>query len=204
MLAWEDIANLPSPPVSEKDDFTLAPGGVYNNSGSNVEESKMKNVLSALYEYCRAATFLTTKSADELAAEEAALPIAERIERMLMSITDSGFLYGERLNDKKKTKAAKSCMVDADDKILAVIDSSLLGTASTAMAITDKGVYWHNKEDSGRNFIAWTNMSGYKDTICVKESNRLVFSQGCGFKSGMASIDLENLKNVFLKIGSIC
>ena len=71
------------------------------------------------------------------------------------------------------------------------------------MAITDKGVYWHNKEDTGKNFIAWNKMAGYKETISVKESNRIVFSQGFGFKSGMAKIDLEVLKNAFLKIVAI-
>ena len=203
MLAWEEVANLPAPPDSDDDDFTLAPGGVYHNGGSNVDESKMKEVLAEIYGYCRTATFLVSKSAEELAAEETSLPFEKRIERILMSITDSGFLYGERLAEKKKAKAAKSCMVDGSDEILAVIDSSLLGTAATAMAITTAGVYWHNKEDAGRNFIAWQKMSSYKDTICVKESNRLVFSQGFGFKAGMASVELENLKNVFLKIAAI-
>ena len=203
-LTWEEIANLQEAPKSDDNDFTLAPGGVYNNSGSNVDEGKMKEVLSALYEYCKAATFLVTKSAEELAAEEKSLPFAVRLERILMQITDSGFLYGDRLPEKKKVKAAKSCMVDAGENILAVIDSTLMGTAATAMVITGKGVYWHNKEDKSKNFIAWEKMSEYKETLCIKDSDRLVFSQGFGFKSGMASIDLENLKDVFLKVCAIC
>jgi len=199
-LSWEEIANIREPPKCADGTFSLAPGGVYNNSGSRVEDGKMQKVLSALYGYCKVATFLTSKSAEELAKEEESLPFSERLDRVLMSITDSGFLYGERLSDKKKAKAAKSCLVDPDCEIVAVIDSSLLGTAATAMVIAVNGVYWHNKEDSGKNFIAWEGMADYRKTICVKESNRIVFSQGFGFKAGMAKIDLEVLKNAFLKI----
>ena len=201
-LSWEEIANLP-PPVCDDGDFTLAPGGVYGNSGSNVDEKKMGKVLTSLFEYCRLATFLVTKSADELAKEEEALPFDVRMKRILSAITDSGFLYGARIPEKKRAKAAKACMVDGDDEILAVIDSTLLGTAATCMVVSAKGVYWHNKEDAGKCFIAWEKMHEYKETIVVKEGNRLVFSQGFGFKSGLASVDLEKLKTAFLSISAL-
>lgn len=202
-LSWEEIANIPSAPICSDNKFTLAPGGVYDNRGSNVEEKSMKKVLRAIYDYCKSSTFLVSKSAEELAEEEKSLSFVAKIERILKNITDSGFLYGERLAAKKKIKAAKSCMVDAGDEILAIIDSSLLGTVATALAITATGVYWHNKEDIGRCFIPWNKMAEYKDTITVKEGNRLVFTQGFGFKSGMAKIDLENLKNAFLQIAAL-
>ena len=86
----------------------------------------------------------------------------------------------------------------------AVVCADAENTAATAMVITDKGVYWHNKEDIGKNFIAWNKMSDYKQSICVKDSDRLVFSQGFGFKAGMAKVDLTALKNAFLKISSFC
>ena len=202
-LSWDEIANLPSALECVDNKFTLAPGGVYNNSGSNIEEKKMKKVLTAIYGYCKSSTFLVSKSAEELAEEEKSLSVAAKIERVLKNITDSGFLYGDRLVAKKKIKAAKSCMVDAGDEILAMIDASLFGTAATALVITATGVYWHNKEDVGRCFISWNKMLDYKDTITVKEGNRLMFSQGFGFKSGMAKIDLENLKNTFLQIAEL-
>lgn len=203
-ISWEDFANTPNPPTGADNCFTLTAGGLYANGGSNVEEGKMSDFLTALHGYCRVATFFVKKSAEELAAEEAEMPFLGRVDRLLRSITDSGFLVGDRIPDKKRVNATKSCQVDVDDKILALIDSTLLGSAATALVACEKGVYWHNKESVGKCFIPWGKMSDYKDTMSVSSDGRLLFSQGNGFKNGLvASLDLNKVKDVFLKIGEL-
>lgn len=202
-IAWEDFANVQSAPACSDNGFTLTEGGFYANGSSNVPEDKMKSVLEAIYGYCKVATFFVKKSAAELAAEEAEMPFLKRVDRLLQSITDTGFLVGSRIPDKKRVNATKSCMVDPDDTILALIDSTLFGSAATALVVGQKGVYWHNKESAGKCFIPWDKMASYKDTMSVTADSRILFSQGNGFKAGMASVDLNKLKNVFIQIGDL-
>lgn len=202
-VSWEDFANRPMPPVDADNDFTLIEGGLYSNGGSGVDEEKMKIFLEKLWGYCRAATFFVKKTAEELASEEAGLTFRQKMDRLLMSITDSGFYVGSRIPEKKLRNASKACMVDSGDEILALIDSTLFGSAATALLVCEKGVYWHNKESSGKCFIAWEKMSSYKSTMSVSDDTRLVFSQGNSFYAGMASVDLEKLKNVFIQIGDL-
>jgi len=202
-ISWEDFANVQNAPTGSDNGFTLTDGGFYANGSSNVDEAKMKDVLVAIFEYCKAATFFVKKTAAELAAEEADMPFLKRVDRLLQTMTDTGFLVGSRIPDKKRVNATKSCMVDADDVILALIDSTLFGSAATALVVCQKGVYWHNKETTGKCFIPWEKMSSYKDTMSVTDDSRILFSQGNGFKAGMASVDLNKLKSVFIQIGDL-
>lgn len=203
-ISWEDFANVQNEPTHSDNSFTLCDGALYANGYSNVEEGKMAEFLVAIYGYCRVATFFAKKSAEEIAAEEAEMPFLGRVEKILWSMTDSGFLTGTRIPDKKRVNATKSCMVDADDRILGLIDSTLFGTAATALVVCEKGVYWHNKETTCKCFIPWNKISSYNDTMSVTQDGRLLFSQGNGFKLGLtASVDLNRLKDVLLRIGDL-
>lgn len=203
-ISWEDFANIQKEPTHSDNSFTLCDGALYANGSSNVEEGKMAEFLVAIYGYCRAATFFTKKSAEEIAAEEAEMPFLGRVEKILQSMTDAGFLSGTRIPDKKRINATKSCMVDADDRILGLIDSTLFGTAATALVVSEKGVYWHNKENTSKCFIPWDKVSSYKNTMSVTEDGRLLFSQGNGFKLGLTtSVDLNRFKDVLLRIGDL-
>ena len=203
-ISWEDFANVQSEPTNADNCFTLCDGALYANGGSNVDEDKMAKFLVAIYGYCRAATFFAKKSAEEIAAEEAEMPFLARVDKLLKSMTDSGFLTGDRIPDKKRVNATKSCMVDSDDRILALIDSTLFGSAATALVVCEKGVYWHNKENTAKCFIPWEKMSSYRDTMSVTEDSRLLFSQGNGFKLGIStSVDLNKLKDVLIRIGDL-
>ena len=203
-ISWEDFANVQSKPTNDDNCFILCDGALYANGGSSVDEDKMEKFLVALYGYCRVATFFVKKSAAEIAAEEAEMPFLGRVEKILQSMTDSGFLAGTRIPDKKRVNATKSCMVDTDDRILGLIDSTLFGTAATALVVTEKGVYWHNKENTSKCFIPWDKVSSYKKTMSVTQDGRLLFSQGNGFKLGLTtSVDLNRFKDVLLRIGDL-
>ena len=203
-ISWEDFANIQKEPTHSDNSFTLCDGALYANGSSNVEEGKMAEFLVAIYGYCRAATFFTKKSAEEIAAEEAEMPFLGRVEKILQSMTDTGFLTGTRIPDKKRINATKSCMVDADDRILGLIDSTLFGTAATALVVSEKGVYWHNKENTSKCFIPWDKVSSYKNTMSVTDDGRLLFSQGNGFKLGLTtSVDLNRFKDVLIRIGDL-
>lgn len=202
-IAWEDFANIPAVPTAEKDVITFADGARYANSGSNVDDAKMLDVITAIYGYCKAATFFVKKTAEELAAEEAGMSFRQKMERLMQPITDKDFLCGGRIPEKKLNKARSTCQVDADDTVLALIDSTLFGSAATALLLCEKGIYWHNKDSVGKCHIPWDKIDSLKSSICIPESGRLVFSQGNSFAAGSANVDLEKIKNLILEIGKL-
>lgn len=202
-ISWEDFANVPQAPADEDNDFRLTEGGLYANSGSNVDEKKMAEFLADLHGYCRTATFLEKKTVEQLAAEKANLSVGQKMLNLLQAITDPGFYVGDRIPEKKMNNARKSCMVDEGDNVLALIDSTLFGSAATALVVCEKGVYWHNKDSSGKCFIPWGKMPGYRQSIKVSDGNWLSFSQGNGFKAGMANVDLEKVKDALIAIGDL-
>lgn len=202
-LAWGDFANMPVAPTVVKGVITFSGGMRYANGGSNVDDEKMLSVIVTIHGYCRAATFFVKKTVEELASEEAGMSFRQKMERLMQPITDRDFLFGGRIPEKKLNKARGTCQVDADDTVLALIDSTLFGSAATALLLCEKGVYWHNKDSIGKCHIPWGKIDSLKDMICIPERGRLVFSQGSSFVAGSANVDLDKIKNLILEIGKL-
>lgn len=68
-LSWEAFAKLPECPKRQKSRIVFSPEATYDNAGSGVDDEKTFGVIKELYDYCKAATFFTDVSPEELPEE---------------------------------------------------------------------------------------------------------------------------------------
>jgi hypothetical protein len=72
-------------------------------------------------------------------------PLAERLLDILRPYSGvSGFYVSPTIPPKKVTNAMKGCCVPGDEKVLALIDCTVFGSASDALVFGSRGLYYHN------------------------------------------------------------
>ena len=87
------------------------------------------------------------------------------MDNMLLTIveafaTDGFYVYGN-IPSRKLDNAIQNYPVDTQDTVIGLIDSTLMGSAKTGMAIGLKGIYWKNdwKTKSAKSFLSWDELA---------------------------------------------
>ena len=114
--------------------------------------------------------------------------IARRDDNMideLMKIVNS-YLYGVfssyyvmgKIPERKLSASTDFHGVNSKDTVLALLDSTLMGSAENGMSITLKGIYWNNMfGKTRRNYYSWDELINLVNKIEIQDG-RLVFEQG--------------------------
>ena len=66
------------------------------------------------------------------------------IEKICMGYTGMGYQYGENISSKKEKNARQYFNIPNEERIIALIDGTLMGSCKNGLAICDNGLYWSN------------------------------------------------------------
>lgn len=131
------------------------------------------------------------------------------IQERLLSIvnaynSDSYYKYGG-IPPKKLQAAMQHYPVDPSDTPLALIDTTVLGSAKTGMVIGLKGVYlkndWTTKTD--RNFIPWDLLANSHSSVGLGKMSCVLVYPGCEINMSGSSMKKDLLVNLLNQLISL-
>ncbi len=124
------------------------------------------------------------------------------IDRQLLAIIQNyegqGYFKYGNIPAHKLQNAIQHYPVDPTDTIIAIVDSTLLGSAKHGAAIGLKGVYWRTGYNSDRNFIDWGELAALPTRVSVASVlwGTVQLAPGCIIQSTyMGLTPLANLLN---------
>ena len=117
--------------------------------------------------------------------------------------SDSYYGYGN-IPPKKLQAAVQHYPVDLDETPLALIDSTVFGSAKTGMVIGLKGIYWKNSWNvkTSRNFLSWDELANSNTKISRTTYDVQLFP-GCEFGMSGSSMNKDLLVNLLNQIISL-
>ncbi len=103
----------------------------------------------------------------------------------------------ENIPPQKLETAIQNYPVALDETPLALIDTTILGSAKTGMVIGLKGLYWKNSwaTHSDRNFISWDELAGDGFSI-YKTRYGVQLARGCEFSMSGSSFNNDACLNL--------
>ena len=84
--------------------------------------------------------------------------MVDKMFNIVVSYKENGYyVYGNIPNKKLEAAFQNYPDIDIDDVILALLDSTVFGSAKTGMIIGAEGIYWNNDwaVKTNRNFLSW-------------------------------------------------
>jgi len=96
------------------------------------------------------------------------------------SKNDKSFTIHDNIPATKKANAIQHYPVDKNDQVLALLDSTVFGSAKNGLAIGLKGIYWKNdwSTSTKKNFLSWKELYENKSQFLIK-SGKLSFGNDC-------------------------
>jgi len=94
---------------------------------------------------------------------------------------------------KKLTNARQSCAVGEDDEVLALVDTTGLGSAKSCLLVATSGIYVNNDliaESPGRSFVPY---SGFVDARLKRSQRNEVSIGGVSFNMAWSSMPKDEL-----------
>lgn len=124
------------------------------------------------------------------------------IRRVCISNSIKDIWFTPEIPNRKITSAYKNYLSD-DDSPIAIIDSTIFGSAELGMAIGMKGIYWKNQspQKSNKTFIPWNELSSNQLDIRINGFNTVLLTEGSEFDlsgSGMKKSEFIFIINEFI------
>lgn len=131
--------------------------------------------------------------------------IQERLLGIVNTYNSDGYYKYGNIPPKKLQSAMQYYPVDPSDVPLALIDTTVLGSAKTGMVIGLKGVYlkndWTTKTD--RNFIPWDVLSSGHSNVGSGAMNCVLVYPGCELNMSGSSMKKDLLINLLNQLISL-
>lgn len=128
------------------------------------------------------------------------------IEEQLLAVintydSDDYYKYGN-IPPKKLQAALQNYPVDQSDTPLALVDTTVFGSAKTGMVIGLKGVYFKNNwiTKTAKNFLSWKELSDSFSTISNGSMGCILLMPGCEIDMSGSSMKKELLINLLNQI----
>jgi hypothetical protein len=96
---------------------------------------------------------------------------------------------------RKKLKNVRRYPVDPTDEILAIIDTTVFGSAKCGMAFGLRGLYWNNDwtTETDRTFLSWDELQKSSENISVIKNNNVFLAPYCSFDLSGCVVKPEDL-----------
>jgi hypothetical protein len=106
----------------------------------------------------------------------------------------NNFFVGREISEKKYALSCSFHGVDRNDKVIVLLDTTIMLGNSNGMSITPKGLYWKNSWliPTLKNSYSWEELSFMYEKIEARE-NELVFEPGVEFYIPEHCYDPKNL-----------
>lgn len=138
------------------------------------------------------------------------MDIEQQLAQCLHNYATDGLYVLDGIPPKKLCNAIQHFPIDAREKVIALIDSTVMGSCKTGMAFGLRGVYWKNDwtTQTQRNFMTWEELSGCKHLIGPKFFDVIIGPgnvcnlSGSSVKPPLASNLLRQLIDVYIDFAS--
>jgi len=128
--------------------------------------------------------------------------IEEQLIAIINTYNSDGYYKYQNIPSKKLQAAIQNYPVDPSDTPLALIDTTVFGSAKTGMVIGLKGVYfkndWTTKTD--KNFLTWEELSSSHSSISNGAMNCIMLIPGCEINMSGSSMKKDLLINLLNQI----
>ena len=100
-----------------------------------------------------------------------------------------------------KLQNAMNYPMPSGEKILALVDATIFGSAKVGMVIGLQGICWKNDRTmvSERNFLTWAELAQSKSSI-IGNKSKLILAPGCVFDMTGSSMKSEQLACLLIEI----
>lgn len=125
----------------------------------------------------------------------------EQLIKLLNTVNSRDYYTMDNIPLDKLQTAINRYPVDLEDTPVALIDTTVFGSAKNGMVIGLKGAYWKNDRmnETGRNFISWEELADSdKPVYRTKYGIRLL--PGCEFSMSGSGMDKDILANLINRI----
>ena len=121
--------------------------------------------------------------------------MVDKMFNIVVSYKENGYyVYGNIPNKKLEAAFQNYPDIDIDDVILALLDSTVFGSAKTGMIIGAEGIYWNNDwaVKTNRNFLSWEELASNRYKIS-KSIFDIQLAPGCEFGMSGCSMSKDSL-----------
>lgn len=76
----------------------------------------------------------------------------------------SGYYVGDKIPESKLSNASMNFPIPPKEKVIAIVDGTILGTCKTGLAICSSGIRWKNdwKQETRNNYLMWNEFTEIK------------------------------------------
>jgi len=131
--------------------------------------------------------------------------IEEQLIAIINTYNSDGYYKYQNIPSKKLQAAIQNYPVDPSDTPIALIDTTVFGSAKTGMVIGLKGVYfkndWTTKTD--KNFLTWEELSNSNSSISNGAMSCIMLIPGCEINMSGSSMKKDLLINLLNQIISL-
>ena len=129
------------------------------------------------------------------------LVIQDQLLAIINSYNSRDYYKHGNIPSKKLETAVQYYPVDPEDTPLALIDSTVFGSAKTGMIIGLKGIYWKNDwtNKSDRNYLSWDELADSSAAIS-RTAYDIHLMPGCEFGMSGSSMKKDLLVNLLNQI----
>ncbi len=128
--------------------------------------------------------------------------VVDKMFEIVVSYKANGYhVHGNIPNKKLEAAFQHYPDVDVDDVILALVDSTVFGSAKTGMLIGANGVYWNNDwaVKTNRNSLSWDELADSRWGIS-KSTFDIQLAPGCELGMSGCSMSKDNLINLLNRL----
>lgn len=121
--------------------------------------------------------------------------------KLIETAQSSDYYTLEHIPKDKLRTAINLYPVDLGDTPIALVDSTVFGSAKTGMVVGLKGVYWRNDRmnRANRSFLSWVELAE-GDNAVYRKGTDIHLSHGCEFGMAGSSMDKDVLVNLLNRI----
>jgi len=132
------------------------------------------------------------------------IDVQAAVKKALMDLGKADFYEGQSIPAKKLKNAIESMGIGSGERVYALIDTTLFGSAKNGLAITNLGVHWKNDwaTDSDKSFYSWAEFSAIAPKMTTDKFD-VVFSKGSRVSTAGSGVEPDELKKVLETIVSL-
>ena len=127
--------------------------------------------------------------------------VPDHLIKLLNMVSSRDYYTLDNIPPDKLQTAIHRYPVDLEDKPVALIDSTVFGSAKTGMVIGLKGLYWKNDRlsETNRNFLSWEELAD-SDKPVYRTRYDVHLLPGCEFNMSGSGMDKDVLVNLINRI----
>lgn len=130
----------------------------------------------------------------------------EDLFRVCAEYAGDGYYVGEAIGQKRLTIAHTRFPIPETERVIALIDTSMLRRGKTGLALGEGGVYWRNDWTAPKTYktsLSWAEFAAVSITFKDKPANTVELGKGNNFTVTNNDIKKEDLSELLSEVQSL-